>query len=115
MTAEQIEAGAIVRLLQHWQASNDQACRILAISAGTWSGWKAGVIDAVSADQAARVSLLLGIHVGLQYLFVDRERGYRWASAPNTIFDGLTPLEIMSSGSIDGLLRVRSYLDAERA
>jgi len=58
---------------------------------------------------------LLGIHVGLQYLFSERQNGYCWMGRPNAVFDGLTPLEVIASGSIDGLLCVRSYLDTERA
>lgn len=116
-TAEEVQAvvPAAIRLFEHWQVDDRQACAILNIPAKMWRKWKSGIVDDVGNDQATRLSLLLGIHVGLQYLYTDRELGYRWMRAPNFTFDGQTPLEIAATGSTDGLFRLRSYLDAERA
>lgn len=78
MTSEdaKVGAGAIVRLFEHWQVSGEQACRILALPVATWRRWQTGEVGEVSPDQVTRLSVLLGIHVGLQHLYVDRQRGY---------------------------------------
>ena len=69
---------------------------------------------ALDRDLATRLSLLMGIHKGLRYLFSDPARGYGWIRKANRMLAGKSPLEIMVQGDIFSLARVRSYLDAER-
>ncbi len=117
ITAEEAEAmaRAVIRLFDRWQLSDAEAREILGgLAARTWARWKAGEIGRIDRDLATRLSLLMGIHKGLRYLFSDPQRGYDWVRKPNASFGGRTPVEIMGQGDIFSLARVRSWLDAER-
>lgn len=108
-------ARAVVRLFEHWQLSDAEARDLLGgLAARTFARWKAGEHGRIDRDLATRLSLLMGIHKGLRYLFTEPERGYRWVKTPNADFGGRTPAEVMSEGSIFAVARVRHYLDAER-
>jgi len=108
-------ARAVIRLFDRWQISDAQAREILGgLPARTFARWKAGEIGRIDRDLATRLSLLMGIHKGLRYLFTDPARGYAWVKKPNTLFGGRTPMDIMVQGDIFSLARVRAYLDAER-
>jgi len=108
-------ARAIIRLFERWGVSDAAARNVLGgLAARTYARWKGGEVGRIDRDLATRLSLLMGIHKGLRYLFADPERGYAWVKKPNQNLDGRTPLDIMTEGSMFGLMRVRSYLDAER-
>lgn len=108
-------ARAAINLFAKWGLSDGMAREILGgLPARTYARWKAGKIGRIDRDLATRLSLLMGIHKGLRFLFTDPARGYRWVSAPNDVFEGKTPAEIMAQGDIFSLARVRDYLDAER-
>ncbi|RDE10426.1 DUF2384 domain-containing protein [Pelagibacterium lacus] len=108
-------ARAVVNLFGKWQLSDAQARDVLGgLAARTYARWKAGDIGRIDRDLATRLSLLMGIHKGLRYLFTDPQRGYDWIKVPNAVFGGKTPLALMVEGDIFQLGRVRSYLDAER-
>jgi len=109
-------ARAVIRLFERWQLSDSQAREILGgLPARTYARWKAGELGRIDRDLATRLSLLMGIHKGLRYLFSDPERGYAWVKKPNSTFGGRTPVDIMAQGDIFSLARIRSYLDAERS
>ncbi len=108
-------ARAVVTLFARWELTDAQACALLGgLARRTWARWKAEEIGRIDRDLATRLSLLMGIHKALRYIFTDPARGYRWIKAPNARFHGDTPLQIMEEGSIFALQRLRSYLDAER-
>lgn len=108
-------ARAVINLFAHWDLSDAQAREVLGgLTARTYARWKTGDIGRIDRDLATRLSLLMGVHKGLRYLFTDAERGYGWVKKANAAFGGRSPLDIMTEGSIFGLARVRSYLDAER-
>jgi uncharacterized protein (DUF2384 family) len=109
-------ARAVMRLFERWGVSDAEARDILGgLAARTYARWKAGEPGRIDRDLATRLSLLMGIHKGLRYLFSDPERGYAWVKKPNRDFAGRTPVEVMAEGSLFALARVRSYLDAERS
>ena len=117
ITAQEAEAmaRAVIRLFGKWNVSDAEAREILGgLAARTYARWKTGEPGRIDRDLATRLSLLMGIHKGLRYLFSDPERGYAWVKKPNRAFDGRTPVEIMVQGDIFSLVRVRSWLDAER-
>lgn len=108
-------ARAVVRLFEKWQVTDAEGREILGgLAARTYARWKAGEPGRIDRDLATRLSLLMGIHKGLRYLFSDRERGYAWVKKPNRVFGDRTPVEVMAQGDMFSLARVRSYLDAER-
>ncbi len=108
-------ARAVIRLFERWGVNDAEARDILGgLAARTHARWKAGEPGRIDRDLATRLSLLMGIHKGLRYLFTDPERGYAWVRKPNRDFGGRTPVEVMAEGSLFALARVRSYLDSER-
>ena len=108
-------ARTVVNLFDRWDLSDAEAREILGgLAARTYARWKAGEVGRIDRDLASRLSLLMGIHKGLRYLFTDPARGYGWVKKPNSALGGRTPVDIMAEGSIFALARIRSYLDAER-
>lgn len=108
-------ARAVINLFAKWQITDTEACQILGgLGTRTYARWKKGTPGRIDRDLATRLSLLMGIHKGLRYLFSDPERGYQWIKKPNMTFQDETPLAVMLEGSIFALMRIRSYLDAER-
>ncbi|ODT66582.1 MAG: hypothetical protein ABS75_26255 [Pelagibacterium sp. SCN 63-23] len=108
-------ARAVLRLFDRWQVSDAEARAILGgLAPRTYARWKAGEAGRIDRDLATRLSLLMGIHKGLRYLFTDPERGYAWVKKPNLAFGGASPLALMAEGSMFALSRVRAWLDAER-
>jgi uncharacterized protein (DUF2384 family) len=117
ITAREAEAmvRAVVRLFGHWQLTDAEAREILGgLPARTYARWKAGEIGRIDRDLATRLSLLMGIHKGLRYLFSDPRRGYAWVKKPNRTLGGRRPLDVMAEGDIFSLARIRAWLDAER-
>ena len=98
--------------------SSDQKGRILLGSPDvrTYARWKAGQAEPsrISRDTRERLSILMGIHKSLRYLFPDPSRGYAWLREPNRAFGGVSVLDRLLAGSIADMAAVRAYLDAER-
>lgn len=108
-------ARAVIRLFKKWQVPDAEAREILGgLAPRTYARWKTGEHGRIDRDLATRLSLLMGIHKGLRYLFSEPERGYAWVRKSNRAFGGRSPAEIMAQGDIFSLARVRAYLDAER-
>ncbi|MEM1401018.1 MAG: MbcA/ParS/Xre antitoxin family protein [Pseudomonadota bacterium] len=113
------EAAALARatlgLFKQWKLADPEARTLLGgMSASTWARWKAGQAKSIGRDLRTRMSILMGIHKGLRYLFTDPARGYAWIRKPNGVFGGKSALHIMLRGDITDLIDVRAYLDAER-
>lgn len=106
---------AVIRLLDHWDLSDEQAVVLLGdIATRTYRRWKAGELGRVSVDLAARLSNLMGIHKALRLLFKESQRGYDWIKRPNAAFGEASALDVMLGGQLTDLMRVRRYLDAQR-
>lgn len=75
-----------------------------------------GGMPALPLDTLLRISAVLGIHKALSILFPRGGDGMAWLTAPNSgpMFGGQAPLQLVVSGTQDGLLLVRRYLDAWR-
>lgn len=67
-------------------------------------------------DTLLRISAILGVHKALGILFLDENEALVWLKGPHrgVVFGGQSPLEIMLSGTQDGILTVRRHLDAWR-
>lgn len=115
MTPEELAAlnRAISRLLDRWQVDDETGARILALEPQAYDAWRRGELTAFDDDDLKlRCVLLLHIHVQLRALFVDRRRGYRWMSRPNSVF-GQSPLNLLAAGDLNAFLRLQAYLAAE--
>ena len=106
---------AALNLFGKWDVTDEQAAILLDMPVRTYRRWKAEGPGRLSRDGRARLSNLLGIHKALRIIFIDPARGYRWVKTANTAFDGTSALDIMLGGELTDLMRVRRYLDAERA
>lgn len=125
-TRDQSTAGlrAAVAVLDKWQASGEQACRILRISRSTHVRARQpraaqGQVDwtvSLDADQLQRVSLVLNMHSALRLVFDNPENLYGFAKLPNhnEFFNGRAPLEVMAQGDMISLYETFKRLDALR-
>ncbi|WP_087501086.1 antitoxin Xre-like helix-turn-helix domain-containing protein [Pseudomonas sp. SID14000] len=103
---EQCSVGLKValRIIDKWQASPRQACRILRISQSTFrrvnQGRNAG--GRLDIDQQERIGLVIGIHATLRTVFRDQLNVHSFPGLKNdnTFFDGRSPLDVMSHGDI---------------
>lgn len=122
LSKDQCVAGlrAALRILDHWNASSDQACSILRISRSTYtrarqdnSSW----VVSLDTDQMHRISLVLNIHAALRTLFDNPENVYGFVSMPNgnEFFNGRKPLDIMAQGDMISLYEVFRRVDALRS
>ncbi|MGB8910126.1 MAG: MbcA/ParS/Xre antitoxin family protein [Candidatus Cybelea sp.] len=70
----------------------------------------------LSGDQLDRVSFLLGIFKALHILFTRPEQADSWIRRPNAAlpFGGRPAADLMFSGRIEDLIRVRRYVDGAR-
>ena len=108
-------AEASVRLFDHWNLKTDQRSKVLGgVSKTTLNRWRQGIIGAIGADLATRLSLLMGMHKALRLIFIDKARAYSWITTPNDDFEGAAPIDYLAGGDIMGLYQVRAYLDSAR-
>jgi Protein of unknown function (DUF2384) len=105
---------ACLNLFRLWGVNDDQAATLLDLTPRTFARWKTGQLGRMGRDGKARLSNLMGIHKALRIVFSDASRGYGWVKAPNEAFGGRSALDVMLSGELTDLMRVRRYLDAER-
>jgi hypothetical protein len=70
----------------------------------------------LDVDVLTRISAVLGIHQALSILFPDEKLGVAWLQDPHhsLTFGGKPPLDLVTSGSQDGLITVRRFLDGAR-
>ena len=107
---------AAINLFEKWDVKDNEAAVLLDTTSRTFSRWKTNrAIGTVGRDFKTRLSNLMGVHVGLRYLFKEPERGYRWVKSPNAVFGGRSALDVMMNGEVADIIRVRRYLDAERS
>lgn len=115
----QDEAAAMFRaalnLFRNWDLTDEQAATLLDMPVRSYRRWKAEGPGRISRDGCARLSNLMGIHKALRIVFSQAERGYSWIKAGNTAFAGSSALDVMLGGELTDIMRVRRYLDAERA
>lgn len=108
---------AVVRLSEFWGLTNDETRALLGdVSERTWFRMKkGGASGALSQDMLTRISLLVGMFKGLRLLF-SLPLADEWPKLPNEgpLFAGSRPIDVMISGGIPAMLRVRQYIDALR-
>ena len=101
-----------------WGLTEAQQLTLLgaSISRPTLGVWKSkGSKMPLNIDQLMRISLLLGIHEGLERFFRRAPaESAAWLRRPRLEdpFDGLPPLEIMLHRGIPGLQATRQYIES---
>jgi hypothetical protein len=70
----------------------------------------------LDVDVLTRISAIFGIHQALGILFPTEQLGVAWLRTPHgaVVFGGRPPLDLVTSGSQDGLLTTRRFLDGAR-
>jgi hypothetical protein len=104
-----------------WGLTEGQRLLVLGLpSRSTYYNWVKAVRQhrdiTLDVDVLTRISAVLGIHQALGVLHGDENAGVAWLRTPHhaTVFGGRTPLEFVTSGTQDGLMIVRRFLDAAR-
>ena len=104
-----------------WGLTEEQRLLILGYpSRSTYHNWCKQAREhgafTLDVDVLTRISAVLGIHQGLGILFATEQLGVEWLRTPHNalVFGGRPPLELVTSGSQDGLLTVRRFLDGAR-
>jgi hypothetical protein len=104
-----------------WGLTEEQRLLILGYpSRSTYHNWCKQAREhgafTLDVDVLTRISALFGIHQGLGILFATEQQGIEWLRTPHgaLVFGGRPPLDLVTSGSQDGLLTVRRFLDGAR-
>src|SRR4051812_17940351 len=104
-----------------WGLNEEQRLLVLGYpSRSTYHNWCRQAREhgafTLDVDGLTRISALFGIHQALGILFSSERLGADWLRTPHdaTVFGGRPPLDLVTSGSQDGLLTVRRFLDGAR-
>ncbi|MFC4626246.1 antitoxin Xre/MbcA/ParS toxin-binding domain-containing protein [Daeguia caeni] len=104
-----------------WGLDEQQRRLVLGLpSRSTYYNWIKAVREhraiTLDVDVLLRLSAVLGIHQALGVLYPDEGKAISWLNTPNQAmpFAGQPPLRLVTSGTQDGLLTVRRFLDAAR-
>ena len=104
-----------------WRLDERQRLMVLGLpSRSTYYGWVKAVREhrdiTLDIDVLMRISAVLGIHQALGVLHRSEAAGVEWLRSPHraVVFGGHPPLDLVASGTQDGLLTVRRFLDAAR-
>lgn len=110
-----------LEIMDIWGLSEAERLRVLGQPGrSTYHAWamkaRSGAGLTLPLDVLLRISAVLGIHKALGVVFTGDEAGVAWLKSPNSgrLFGGQAPMELVTSGTQDGLLAVRRYLDAWR-
>ncbi|MCW1429511.1 MbcA/ParS/Xre antitoxin family protein [Novosphingobium sp. JCM 18896] len=106
-------------IADQWLLTEDQRRKVLGSPApSTYRRWRReasnGLSFSLSLDVLARLSNLLGIHAALSQLFTEQRLAVEWMHSPHAAppFDGQSPLDLMTTGHLDGLMATRRFLAA---
>jgi hypothetical protein len=104
-----------------WGLTEEQRLLVLGYpSRSTYHNWCKQAREhgafTLDVDVLARISAVLGIHRALGILFPTERLGAEWLRTAHNavVFGGRPPLYLVTSGSQDGLLSVRRFLDGAR-
>ncbi len=104
-----------------WKLSEEQRRLILGYpSRSTYHNWAKLAREhgafTLDVDVLVRISAIFGIHQALGILHASEAEGIAWLKRPHeaSLFGGQPPLTLITSGTQDGLMAVRRFLDAAR-
>ena len=108
-------------IADRWSLTEEQRRLVLGYpSRSTYHNWaklaREGQPFTLDVDALLRISAVFGIHQALGVLFSDGAEAVRWLKGPHMapVFGGQPPLALVTSGTQDGLMAVRRFLDAAR-
>ena len=108
-------------IAERWGMSEAQRLSVLGFPGrSTYHQWlgkaRSGEKVLLPVDTLLRISAVLGIHKDLRILFGREEDERAWLTKPHDapLFGGQPPLTLVVSGTQDGLMLVKRYLDAWR-
>jgi hypothetical protein len=108
-------------IANRWGLTEEQRRLVLGYpSRSTYHNWaklaREGQPFTLDVDALLRISAVFGIHQAMGVLFDDEAEGLRWLKGPHMapVFGGQPPLALVTSGTQDGLMTVRRFLDAAR-
>lgn len=104
-----------------WRLNEEQRRLVLGYpSRSTYQNWMKlargqGEVT-LDVDTLMRLSAVFGVHQALGVLFADAAEQLDWLRGPHDapLFGGQAPLSLITSGSLDGIVLVRRFLDAAR-
>lgn len=110
-----------VAIADLWGLNEEQRRLVLGYpSRSTYQNWmklarEQGEVT-LDVDALTRLSAVFGVHQALGVLFADAREQLGWLKGPHDapLFGGQAPLSLIVSGSLDGILQVRRFLDAAR-
>lgn len=104
-----------------WGLTEEQRLLVLGYpSRSTYHNWCKQAREhgsfTLDVDVLTRISAVFGIHQALGILFPTERLGVEWLRTPHNsiVFGRRPPLDLVTSGSQDGLLTVRRFLDGAR-
>jgi uncharacterized protein (DUF2384 family) len=112
---------SLVAIADLWGLNEEQRRLILGMpSRSTFHAWMKAAREhrdvTLDVDVLTRISAVLGIHQALGVLNGEEADAVAWLRRPHRapVFGGQPPLSLVVSGTQDGLLQVRRFLDAAR-
>ena len=113
-----VAAKAFERIAEAWHLDiREQRAALGNVSKQTIYNWRRNPERSrLTGDQLDRVSYLVGIYKALHVLFTRPEQADTWIRRPNAAmpFGGRPAAELLFSGRLEDLIRVRRYLDGAR-
>jgi len=104
-------AHMVLRLFELWKVPAEQQALVLRVSIEALARFRAGDPLDEDLELVTRVGWLMAIHKALRLLYPhDNELAYGWISMQNSRFNGLTPLQVLSDPSRNGLREIEHYL-----
>ena len=104
---------AAINVCRAWKLTSPEAAALVGVSVVAWERVRGGEWSKTMSDeQLARVSAMTGVFAALHGLF-QGPMADRWLRLRNVspLFANLTPLEIMLSRGVSGMLDTRDYVD----
>ncbi|MGH7023441.1 MAG: MbcA/ParS/Xre antitoxin family protein [Caulobacteraceae bacterium] len=112
---------AFIAISDLWGLTEEQRRLALGLpSRSTFHNWIKAVREhreiTLDVDTLTRISLVLGIHQALGVLYDSERDAVAWLRTPHAtpVFGGRPPIDLIASGTQDGLFSVRRFLDAAR-
>lgn len=110
-----------LNIAREWRLNESDKLHVLGLPArSTFHSWVAKTQEmrqiTLPLDVLIRISAVLGIFKALQILFAAETEATAWLHTPNRApcFGGQRPIDLITSGTQDGIMLARRYLDSWR-